>query len=319
MMEHTQQSFMLTYRPYTGLDDLRLMQAILTSGKLLKPASGIHPGDLEWWMFYGDAETDLTQRTRLWYTDGIEAPIAWTFCSPEKLDYDFAIHPDWHSSSAVGEIIDRMAAYLAEHATTLPTPEDGKLRQITTYAFADDTGRIAALESRGYHSQDAFTCFFRDLNNPLPEIVLPDGYRFLDAMRDDLADGRAEAHFSAFSPGSKMTGARYRHFMSAPSYNPETDIVVLNAAGLPVAYAMGWLDHDSKVGVFEPVGTHQDYHRKGLGRATMREGMRRMKARGMRYATVNTGAKSEDNIAFYLNAGFERVNDLMRFVKPLSL
>lgn len=308
----------LTYRSYSGLDDLPLMQAILTAGKCLKPASGVHPGDLEWWFFYGDADTDLTQRVRLWYAEGVDSPIAWSFCSPEKLDFEFALHPDWQASPVVDEIIDRMAAYLTEHAATLPTPEDGSAHQITTYAYADDAERIAALESRGYQSEPFLTCFFRDLNHPLPEIVLPDGYTFLDAMRDDLADGRAQAHFSAFSPGSKMTPAHYRHFMTAPSYNPETDIVVLNGEGVPVAYAMAWLDEGSKVGIFEPVGTHKDYHRKGLGRATMREGMRRMKERGMRYATVCTGAKSEDNIAFYLDAGFDRVNDLLKFRKPLS-
>lgn len=307
----------LTYRPYAGLDDLRAMQAILSAGKRLKPASGVHPGDLEWWFFYGDAETDLTQRTRLWYVHGVESPIAWTFCSPEKLDFEFGVHPDWQVSPAVGEIIDRMAAYLTDHAATLLPTDDGGVRSITTYSYADDFNRVTYLETHGYTSEPFHTCFFRDLNTPLPEIVLPDGYTFLDVMRDDLAAGRAEAHFSAFSPHSKMTEARYRHFMSAPSYNPETDIVVLNGDGVPVAYAMGWLDDDSKVGVFEPVGTHQAYHRKGLGRATMREGMRRMKGRGMRYATVCTSAKSEDNIAFYLNAGFERVNDLWKFQKMI--
>jgi GNAT superfamily N-acetyltransferase len=317
-MENTQQSFTLTHRQYTGLEDLRAMQAILSAGRLLKPASGPHTGELEWWFFYGDADTNLNERNRLWYADSSETPIAWTFSSQEKLDFEFAVLPDWETSAVIEEIIDRMEAYLTDHAATMPPLEDGGVRKLMSYAYADDIARITALESRGYTTEPFLTCFRRDLNKELPEIVLPDGFTFLDVMRDDLADGRAEAHFSAFSPGSKMTGARYRHFMTAPSYNPETDIVVLNAAGVPVAYAMCWLDHDSEVGIFEPVGTHQDYHRKGLGRATMREGMRRMKERGMRVATVGTGAKSEDNIAFYLNAGFERVNDIMKFVKPLA-
>lgn len=291
------------------------MQSILRANKGANPHGSFHPGDLEWWFFYGDAETDLSARARIWTLD--DRPIAWTFCTLDGLDYDIAVHHAFLNHTAVGEILDQMESFLTAHARTLPANPQGKPFKITTYVDADETSHIELLQQRNYTGSAHLVCFGRDLHDDLPEITLPDGYSLLDRMRDDLADMRAEAHFSAFSPGSKMTGARYRYFMTAPSYNPEMDIVVLNPQGRPVAFGMGWLDDESKVGLFEPVGTHQDYQRKGLGRAAMREGMRRMKERGMTVATVNTTANDEDNIAFYHAAGFATVNHILKFEKVI--
>ncbi len=47
-----------------------------------------------------------------------------------------------------------------------------------------------------------------------------------------------------------------------------------------------WFDTVNAVGLFEPVATHPDFQGKGLGKAVMAEGMRRMKAAGMRRAVV---------------------------------
>jgi ribosomal protein S18 acetylase RimI-like enzyme len=43
----------------------------------------------------------------------------------------------------------------------------------------------------------------------------------------------------------------------------------------------------------------------GLGKAVMREGLRRMKAAGMTHASVGTGADNVAAIALYRSIGFE--------------
>lgn len=47
-----------------------------------------------------------------------------------------------------------------------------------------------------------------------------------------------------------------------------------------------WFDEVNKTAEFEPVGTHPDYRRLGLGRAMMLHGMRRVRDAGATHMTV---------------------------------
>ncbi len=65
-----------------------------------------------------------------------------------------------------------------------------------------------------------------------------------------------------------------------------------------------WLDPLNAVGLFEPVGTHPDFQGKGLGKAVMAEGMRRVKAAGMRRAIMGFDPTNAAALALYTSMGF---------------
>jgi mycothiol synthase len=181
--------------------------------------------------------------------------------------------------------------------------------------FVGDAELTSRLEQRGYTRAPYLTYYTRDLTLPLPEIRLPEGFHFLDKMQLEFAENRATAHFSAFEP-SRMSPDYYRGFMNAPSYDPELDIVAVAPDGRFAAFAMGWADRELKISAFEPVGTHQDFQRKGLGTAVLREGMRRLKARGIETASVCCETDSAGNRAFYQNAGFTITAEIVNYMKP---
>ena len=58
------------------------------------------------------------------------------------------------------------------------------------------------------------------------------------------------------------------------------------------------------VGLFEPVATHPDFQGKGLGKAVMAEGLRRMKAAGMKRAQVGFDPTNVAALALYTSMGF---------------
>jgi ribosomal protein S18 acetylase RimI-like enzyme len=84
----------------------------------------------------------------------------------------------------------------------------------------------------------------------------------------------------------------------------ENNLVVRSPDGRGAAACVIWLDPINKVGMFEPVGTHPAFQKMGLGKAVMREGLRRMKAAGMTNASVGTGADNVAAIALYRSLGF---------------
>ena len=67
-----------------------------------------------------------------------------------------------------------------------------------------------------------------------------------------------------------------------------------------------WYDEMNHIAKFEPVGTHPDHRKKGLGRAMLLDGLKRLKNLGVETAYVDTGG--EDNLNFYRSAGFNPIN-----------
>ena len=79
-----------------------------------------------------------------------------------------------------------------------------------------------------------------------------------------------------------------------------------------------WFDPVNAVGLFEPVGTHPDFQGKGLGKAVMAEGMRRMKAAGMRRAIVGFDPNNAAALALYTSLGFRASCYFVWFRKEVS-
>lgn len=69
--------------------------------------------------------------------------------------------------------------------------------------------------------------------------------------------------------------------------------------------------------LFEPVGTHPDFQRKGLARALMTHTMHLMKAHGMTTAIVNHETDKEASSALYANLGFVRHATFSDYAKKM--
>lgn len=293
-------------RPYNGLDDLEKMKALVVEGRKVSPHSGYpHIGDLDWWLYYGafvkgNAIEDIIL---LWEEDN--NLLAWVYFETANV-YDLIMHP-----LLLGSETDMLIRTLTDaHIQSLPRENkpQGKI------VWADETARRASLEADGYTGEDYLLYFIQPLDKPLPTPLLPEGFCFIDEMQPEWVDRRADVHFNAFNP-SRMTAEAYAHFMTAPNYDPTLDVVVVAPDNSFAAFAMCWVDAETGIGNFEPVGTRATMQRKGLGKAALLEGMRRMKDRGMTVATVLTHADDAGNIAFYEAASFKRTNMLMKYEK----
>jgi GNAT superfamily N-acetyltransferase len=103
---------------------------------------------------------------------------------------------------------------------------------------------------------------------------------------------------------TKHTAAAYLSFMAgSPSFRHDLNLVALAPDGAFAAHVGVNYEPINRFGIFEPVCTHPDHQRKGLARALMLEGMRRLKALGAISATVETGDMEPAN-ALYRTCGF---------------
>ena len=97
---------------------------------------------------------------------------------------------------------------------------------------------------------------------------------------------------------------RFARFMASPVYDPERDVVAAAPDGQIGAFCITWPDPLTGVGLFEPVGTHPDFQRKGLGKAVMLQALERLQRLGMRQAIVTTGEDNQPAIKLYEFGGF---------------
>lgn len=152
------------------------------------------------------------------------------------------------------------------------------------------------------------------MNDPISNPQSPMGFIVRGVAGEHEAANRASAHRESFAP-SRVTDDGYLRLMRMAEYDRELDVAAVSPDGVIAAYAMGWVDTVNKIGEFEPVGACPAYQRKGLTRAALLEGMRRMKERGAHTAIVCTGAKNDPALPLYESVGFQRVDRELEYVR----
>jgi GNAT superfamily N-acetyltransferase len=210
------------------------------------------------------------------------------------------IHPDFHTPELEIEMISTAETH---YATLHPRG----CERLTVWAPAEAALRQDILARRGY------TCApgpefqrRRDLSIPIPDVPLAEGYtlRALGGLNEHPA--RSWVSWKAFHPAQpdeRYEGHTwYRNVQRAPLYRRDLDLVAVAPTGEFAAFVTLWYDELARTAAFEPVATHPDHQRRGLGKAMMAEGLRRVKALGATQASV--GSYSEAAGALYASIGF---------------
>ncbi|MBV8067501.1 MAG: GNAT family N-acetyltransferase [Candidatus Eremiobacteraeota bacterium] len=101
-------------------------------------------------------------------------------------------------------------------------------------------------------------------------------------------------------------------------YEPFLDLVAVDGSDEVAAFCSAWLDRTNRVGLFEPVGTRDQYRRMGLARALMSEGLQRLQQLGATSAVVRARNDNAAAIACYQNLGFSIVCDTFGFERTID-
>lgn len=177
--------------------------------------------------------------------------------------------------------------------------EDGT-RKLTIWTQSTDTLRIELLTGRGYVRGDYPEYQFqRNLNAPIPDVSLAEGYHIRALGGIDEIPARSWLSWTAFHPDEPDSAYEgwdwYLDVQRCPMYRRDLDLVVVAPDGELAAFCTVWFDDVTRTGMFEPVGTAPKHQKKGLGKAIMTEGLRRLQHLGATLACVggySEGAKT---------------------------
>ncbi len=292
-----------TVRPYepAGPDLQRIVALIQDTWNPRWPLTNLHVGDVLWRL----RDPVYEQQLYLW-ADARGELAGFTGWDGTFLDYQF--HQRWAGSGLMARMLD----WAEEH----PTPG----QPVTTYANEADPSLVALLEARGYQRQEQGVNYHtRSLGSDLPNgyNAMPDGYSVRHLHGPEEIEARVRGHQEGWQT-TKLKVEMYQRLMVMPGYRTDLDTVVVAPDGTFVATCNCWLDERSKAGLFEPVSTHPDHRRRGLGRALVFYGLTQLRALGAETAWVISMFNNPASTRLYESCGMAVVRRDYDYLKTLS-
>jgi len=286
-------------RTYTGKADLKLLQDFNAAAIAVTDHCGyLHPGDIPHHIYNGNKHYDPVELMTLWEDDQVLA--AWLLADPGHKSFDAQVRPDLRGNALEREVLE----LACERTKDLMQKHSIESDYMYADVFRGDAARIELLAALDW-----------ELDNEVPYVLnrteiksidvptLPDGFSFWSANGIEDAAALADVHNASFGP--IWTPELYRQVMESPGYESERELVIQAPDGTFVAFSIIWFDSLNSTGLFEPVGTHKDYQRRGLGRAIILYGMQQMAAAGMEFATVAHFCDNEAAQGLYRACGFK--------------
>jgi len=273
------------HRPYRDERDLALLLNWLSAHAR---TAYMHAGDLVWWL-RKNMLVDPTKVLELFFRN-----------ESELQGFVFVDAGSWAVLQGAADLSaaewDGMVACAAVKAAG----------ELTVQPHEFDTPQVEALKRAGFTPTQNRMLRLEHTAEPsdLVAVPLPSGYRFADMAQGDVrAEARVELHQHVW-PRSQVTAEAYRRLQAAPLYRPDLDVMVVTPSGELACYALGWYDPASRTGLMEPVGTHVNFRRQGLGRCLIREMTRRLVVLGGQKVTIGSYERNQAATRLYQSAGY---------------
>jgi ribosomal protein S18 acetylase RimI-like enzyme len=291
-----------------------------------RPLVSATVGDLEWWTVLGGPDAAWPSRIRIWEDDARVVAWGWHnppgglewFVSDDVRGGEEAVVRDeilaWH------EHVSRSTVASAGMPRSTADPP-GDVAVLDVWA-ADGWSEATHLAARGWTPTDAvLTQYHQSLDleggADAPPPRLPEGYTLRSMRGASDIPSRVAVHRAAFDP-SRMSEEKYELLLRQPHYAFDRDVVIEAPDGTFAAFAIAWADPVAKVGELEPVGTHPDHQRRGLGRVVTTDALRRLRAAGYRDAIVFSLRSNQASEALYRSVGFREIALHRRWTRPLG-
>ena len=276
-----------TMRPYQDEEDYWHIRAFLREVFLLNGRRewSWSVARLDYWRWHValncQNRDSIAGVTFLWeMADGRIAAVL----NPEGTD---EAHLQVHPTLRTAGLEEEMLAVAEEH---LAAERDGR-RVLAVWTDDQDALRQSILEGRGYtRGEWAEYQWRRDLDAPIPDAPVPTGYSVRSLGGPGELPARSWASWRGFhphEPDEKYEGWEwYLNIQRCPLYRRDLDIVALAPGGEIASFCTLWYDDVTRSAYVEPVATVPEHQRRGLARATITEGLRRVQRLGATRAFV---------------------------------
>ena len=313
---HSINSRPLKSRLYQSEHDLLKMQGLLMEGRSQTDDwHYVHIGDLVFRFLMVTCHLNPQECIRLWHGD--KGRLVGYAILGEDPSFECQVLPEFEWSGIETEALAWVEARLIELRKLDAKQWSGML---VSTCRENDPKRLAFLKQHGfrYSGEFAEVNMLRSLDEPIPEPIVPAGFKVRALAEAGETSNRAAAHCEVWQPWTdgNVSDEDYVRFMNLPGYDRDLDIVAVTPEGIIASFVNGWTDPINRIGDLGPVGALPAYRRQGLTRAALLEGMRRLKAHGMERVCISTGVANTAARNLYESIGFKIVNKTLDYGKP---
>jgi ribosomal protein S18 acetylase RimI-like enzyme len=266
----------------SGLECVSLATELLHRARLADAWAGLwEAADLQWWWRRPRRSDEVGQ---LFWVDDDDGPVAAAILTEWGQVWGFdpitiGSVPEVTVASVLARGLDLVNALGLADVETLVRDDDVELRRLLTGYGFDPAG-------------DSSGMCWMDADNRPEVAAVAEGFTLVDRRQSQ------SPHPMGRRNGSTVE-ARLRQ---CSLYDPSLDLAVQASDGQVAGYALFWHDPVTRVGLVEPMRIEDAYQRRGLARALLTEGLRRLAARGARRMKV--GYSTDIAGALYTGAGF---------------
>ena len=279
-------------RPWQSAEDTNAIYALAALLPEEAIAAAALPYQLSSWAM------DDPNNLLLWTTPDGELMAFALFQVPFAALY-YGIHPSVDKVALEDEIF----AWSKERAATL-AKATGKEVTYSVWPAESYTDTHARLAAQGFARQEGYKVFFdQPLDRAIPAPTLPAGF----SARPLAGVGEVEAATKLLCEGfniDSVTVPWRRRILEQPGYRPELDIMIVAPDGRLAAFCLLWLHPNGHTGQIEPMATHPDFQRLGLGSAAIYTGLAEVAALGATRAVVGTSGSNFRSQGMYQGTGF---------------
>ena len=276
-----------------GLDYLDAMTKLLQRVRREHPTHGSYEAaEIQWWWGVHRSTDDLGQ---LFWFDDLGRPeaavIVTDFGDGSSALYEeptlvVIVMPD-ATSEFVGHVVERGFAHVAEfgiHAVELEVDR------------TDETTRNV-LFGRGFTVQgDGMVECWLDAADR-PQISSPRGEYRLVSRRDTM-------HLPHHMARPERPDIEQR-LLQTSLYRSDLDLLVVDQDDNVAAYGLFWFDPETATGVVEPMRTHDEHRRQGLGRHILTSGIDLLASAGADRIKICFQTRNPASGPLYRSVGFE--------------
>jgi mycothiol synthase len=257
---------------------------------------------------------------RLWFPEPDDEPFTDAYLL-------MSVHPDARNQGLEEEMFR-----WGEGQVRVVSDKRGKAGKVRT-GMAEGTPefmdyRKDVLQRNGYTPVRYWFKMARDLNEPIPDPVLPEGYTLAHTQGPTDAATWIEMFNQSFIDHwnhHDETAESHAHWLSNhPDYVNERDLVAIAPDGTWASFCFCMIYSDDnevrgrKEGWIDILGTRRGYRKMGLGTAMLLAGMRTLKAAGMDTAVLGVDAENPSGaLRLYESVGFKQVRSSTTYSKDL--
>ncbi|MFW9926705.1 MAG: GNAT family N-acetyltransferase [Candidatus Thorarchaeota archaeon] len=207
-----------------------------------------------------------------------------------------SIHPEYF------EIAGEVVIWMQERVRELSQKDSTKMSLVVDDA---DDDLISVLSRLGFEKDEIEgDNQVRLADSPIQTYSLPEGYSVRNAIIAEDYEKYREVQKAVFPHIKSMSKELLDTYGSASFYQEELDIVAVAPNGEFAAFCTARIDPVSKITELEPVGTHPNHRKLGLGRAVILETFKRLEKFNPSVVVILGAAPSEAARKLYESVGF---------------